>query len=73
VYFDTAFTLNYIDEQLFKKIIEKHGEDKILFATDAPWQDMKDNLQRLKSFNIEKSVLDKILYKNACKLLKIGE
>ena len=73
VYFDTAFTLNYIDEQLFKKIIEKHGEDKILFATDAPWQDMKDNLQRIKSFNIEKSVLDKILYKNACKLLKIGE
>ncbi len=73
VYFDTAFTLNYINENLFKKIVGKHGEDKILFATDAPWQDMKDNLEKLKSFNLEEKVLDKILFQNACKLLKIGE
>ncbi len=71
VYFDTAFTLNFIDEKLFKNIIDKHGEDKILFATDAPWQDMKNNIEKLKSFNLSKEVLDKILYKNALKLLNM--
>lgn len=73
LYFDTAFTLNYIEESLFKKIVKKHGEDRILFATDAPWQDMKDNLEKLKSFNLDGKVLNKILFENANKLLKIRE
>ncbi len=71
VYFDTAFTLNFIDEGLFKEIVKKHGEDKILFGTDAPWQDEKDNLQKLYSFGLDRELLDKILYKNALKLLNM--
>lgn len=73
VYFDTAFTLNFIEKDLFKNIIKKHGDDKILFATDAPWQDMKDNLQKIKSFNLGSKTLNKILFENACKLLKMDE
>ncbi len=69
VYLDTAFTLNFIDEALFKRIVEKHGADKILFGTDAPWQDLKNNLEKLYSFRLEQDVLEKILYKNALKLL----
>lgn len=69
VYFDTAFTLNYIDKDLFMKMIDKHGEDKILFATDAPWQDMKDNTNKLKSFGLSEELESKILYKNAVNLL----
>lgn len=71
VYFDTAFTFHEIDENLFKKILLKHGEDKVLFATDCPWRDIKDDLEILKSYNLDKTVLDKILYKNAKKLLGI--
>ncbi len=71
VYFDTAFTLHEIEEDLFKKILLRHGEDKILFATDCPWRDIKDDLEILKSYNLEKDTLDKILYKNAKKLLEI--
>ena len=69
VYFDTGFTFNNIDEETFKHILFKHGADKILFATDSPWQDIKENLDKLYSFNLEKETLDKILYKNALKLL----
>ncbi len=71
VYFDTAFTLHEIDENLFKKILNKHGVDKILFATDCPWRDIKEDLEILKSYNIDNNILDKILYKNAIKLLGI--
>lgn len=71
VYFDTAFTLHQIEEKTFKAILDKHGEDKILFATDCPWRDIKDDVQILRSYGLEKTVEDKILYKNAIKLLGI--
>ena len=73
VYFDTADTLNEIDPEIFKKIVEKHGEDKILFATDSPWRGMKEDLAFLRSFNLGERVEQKILYKNALKLLNIQE
>ena len=71
VYFDTAFTLHEINEGLFKDILNKHGADRILFATDCPWRDIKDDVQILKSFNLGKDVENKIFYKNALKLLNI--
>ncbi len=69
VYLDTGFTFNNIDKDTFKRILNKHGADKILFATDSPWQDVKENLEKLQSFNLDKEVLEKILYKNALGLL----
>ena len=71
VYFDTAFTLHEIDEELFKKIVFKHGEDKILFATDCPWRDIVDDFNILNSYDLARETLDKIFYKNALKLLGI--
>ncbi len=73
VYFDTAFTLHDIDEKLFKKILEKHGSDKILFATDCPWQDIEVYEKIIKSYNLNKEIEDKITHKNALKLLGLGE
>ena len=71
VYFDTAFTLHEIDKDLFKAILDKHGNDKVLFATDCPWRNMKEDIKIIKSFNLGQETLDNILYKNAKKLLGI--
>lgn len=71
VYFDTAYTLTDINPELFKKILCKHGEDRVLFATDCPWQSIKENVEVLKSYKLTKETEDKILYKNAIKLLGI--
>ncbi len=73
VYFDTAFTLHDISEELFKKILERHGFDKILFATDCPWQDIEGYEKIIKSYSLSKEIEDKITHKNALKLLGIGE
>ena len=40
VWLDTAFVYDYLTQEQFFKIMEKHGSDKILFATDSPWSDM---------------------------------
>ena len=71
VYFDTAFTLHEIEESLFKEILYKHGAEKILFATDCPWREIKEDYKTLKSFNLDKEIEDKIFYKNAVKLLDL--
>ncbi len=73
VYFDTAYTFHEIEENLFKAILDTHGEDKVLFATDCPWRDVVDDFRILNSYNLSKETMDKILYKNALKLLNLGE
>ncbi len=71
VYFDTAFTFHEIKEDLFKSILDKHGDEKILFATDCPWRDIKEDVEILKSYNLDKTTEDKIFYGNAVKLLGV--
>ncbi|MBE7081005.1 MAG: metal-dependent hydrolase [Clostridiales bacterium] len=71
VYFDTAFTFHEIDKDLFKEIVCKHGSKKVLFATDCPWRDIKDDYEILSSYGLKKECLDNILYKNALKLLNL--
>ena len=72
VYFDTAFTLHRIDKELFEKILDRHGDDKVLFASDCPWADIVEHKKILLSYGLNKDTEEKILYKNAMKLLKIG-
>ena len=52
-------------------MIAKHGEDRILFATDSPWQDQGEMVKILLSYGLGKTAENKILYANAQKLLKI--
>ena len=47
----------------------RHGADKILFATDSPWSNAKCDIQKIKSFELDKETEDKIFYKNAVRLL----
>ena len=71
VYFDTSFTFDYIDQDTFLKILEKHGYEKVLFATDSPWSDAKKAVEYVRSLPIEQKKVDAVLYKNAQKLLQI--
>ncbi len=70
-YFDTSYAMQDLDKDLFLDILNKHGADKILFATDSPWRDIKSEVNLIKSYINDKEILDKVLYKNAKKLLNI--
>lgn len=69
VYIDTSYVLKYLTKEQFNAILQKHGEDKILFATDCPWSNIESDIKILKSFVKNSETLDKILYKNALSLL----
>lgn len=73
VYFDTAFTFYKIDKELFFRILYAHGADKILFATDCPWSDITKDKETFLSYVLDAEIRDKILYKNALKLLNLQE
>lgn len=72
VYFDTAFTFDYINQEMFLKILDKHGSKKILFATDSPWSNAKRDIERVKALPVEESVKEDILCENSIKLLEIN-
>lgn len=71
VYLDTALVLDYIDEGSFKKILDKHGEDRILFATDNPWADAGAYVERIRSFGLGERVENKIFCENAKNLINL--
>ena len=72
VYFDTSFVLPDIGQANFKKMLEKHGEDRILFATDCPWRDIGEEIARVRSYGLNKETEEKILWRNAAELLGIS-
>lgn len=71
VYFDTAYVLRFIGEKNFKTILKKHGADRILFATDSPWSNIKDDVEIIRSFGLGHACEEKIFCENAKKLLNI--
>lgn len=69
IYLDISYTFGDIDTASFTRIIFEHGTDKILFGTDSPWRDQGIELARLKELSLGKNIEEKILYRNAEKLL----
>lgn len=70
VYMDTAVVLHRYPEKS-KAIIEAHGYDKILFATDSPWADQRYFVKLFKSFGFSEEAMELMLHKNAEKLLNL--
>ncbi len=71
IYFDTAYVLRHIDRDTFMRILEAHGEDKILFATDSPWSDIAEDAETVRSYRLGSEVEEKIFASNAKKLLNL--
>ena len=72
IYFDTAFTLNFITDEQLLRIIKNHGSEKILHATDSPWEKQGRMAKHLSTLPLSEEDCNNIFYKNAKKLLKIG-
>lgn len=61
----------YIEQNLFLKILKKHGTDKILFATDSPWSNVITGIEYIQNLPISEEDKKQILGKNAMRLLKL--
>lgn len=72
IYFDTSYVLRLIKKEDFLRILEKHGDDRILFATDSPWSDLREDVERIRSYSLQPSTEQKIFADNAKKLLGLN-
>jgi hypothetical protein len=72
LYFDTSSTIPYIDRKLFKKIVSKHGTDRILFGSDYPLHSPAQALAEIDSLDwLSSQQKEKIFGGNAVNLLGI--
>lgn len=86
VYLDTAFSIGEINwvkpeekkdfrmltDAEFVKMVRVFGSDRILFATDSPWADPADYIDRIRKMPLSDSEKEDIFHKNAEKLLKLS-
>ena len=71
VMMDTASVCEDITPEQYKRIIENHGADKIMFGTDSPWGGQKESLDLIRALPLPQDQLDAILGGNAQKLLDL--
>ena len=72
VYLDTAFSYGNIPMPEARKIIEKHGAGHILFGSDQPWSDVRQEMAFIRSFDLAEPDLQQIMGGNAQRLLMGG-
>ena len=71
VYLDTAYVLPATSPAYFRALIDRHGAERILFATDSPWQDIAAERARLATLGLTPAEEEAIACRNACALLGI--
>lgn len=71
IYIDTSCISEFDGMEIFEKLIKAHKPEKILFATDTPWNPFDGAVDNIKSLNIKDEEKEMIFYKNAKKLLGI--
>lgn len=71
VYLDTSSSLFFLSADQAVKIMRKHGTGKILFGTDYPMWDHKEELDRFLALDLTEKEREDILWKNAAKLYDI--
>jgi len=71
IYMDTATGFEYFTHEQFLRILEKHGANRILFGSDAPWSSAADEIGHIRSLPIPESDKSAILGGNAKRILDI--
>ncbi|MDP4133820.1 MAG: TatD family hydrolase [Bacillota bacterium] len=71
MYVDISSCLSFISKERAKRMIINHGTDKVLFGSDFPMHDPLVNLKLFLDLGFSDEDNEKILYKNAEKLLGI--
>ena len=69
LYLDTSFSLQKLGRDQFLRIASKHGFDRLLFASDSPWGDQREDVERLRGMKLPNDGLEAVLGGNAARLL----
>lgn len=69
VWLDISYSLNHISDEQFVRIVKDHGADRVLFASDSPWESPGQTYRMLMQLDFSQEEFDRILYRNAMELL----
>jgi hypothetical protein len=72
VYTETSMTLTEMSDEEFIKHLGSFDEDRVLFGTDSPWTDQKEMLERTLNLKIPARRMEKMMYGNAARLLRLN-
>lgn len=73
IYLDTSMGFEYYGKEQFLRILNIHGASRILFGSDSPWSNAKNEISTIKSLPINQTSKDMILGGNAKRILGINQ
>ncbi|RKX78646.1 MAG: amidohydrolase [Spirochaetes bacterium] len=73
IYMDIAFSIHLLGLEKAKEFLITHPSEYILFGTDSPWADQKETLDYIDAMNLQQHRKEKLLWKNAEKLLSLTD
>lgn len=71
VYIDTSCVCEFAGQDVFSELLKAHRHDRVLFATDSPWNAFDTAVQNIQSADIDEEYRKMIFSGNARKLLGI--
>lgn len=71
IYIDTSCVAEWVGMDVFKKILNSHRKDRVLFATDSPWNTFKGAVDNINCLDIDEEYKNMIFSENAKNLLGI--
>ncbi|MDR0248581.1 MAG: amidohydrolase family protein [Oscillospiraceae bacterium] len=69
IYLDTSMGFGYYPPEQFLRIVKKHGAGKVLFGSDAPWSNAREEIAALRGAGLTQGEKAAILGGNAVRLL----
>lgn len=72
VFLDTSFSYRKLGREKMCRLIVDHGPEMILFATDSPWTDQKEEIEVIRGLGLPEETTQKILGLNAMSLLEMS-
>jgi predicted TIM-barrel fold metal-dependent hydrolase len=73
VYLDISYTLGVLGDDQITSLLQRHPQDYLLFGSDSPWDDQKRALDHFLSLPLKDTLKEKMLFKNATRLLALSD
>jgi len=66
---ELSFSLEFLDGETARRIMERHPADRLLFGTDSPWTDQSETLRLVRRLGLDQARERALLGGNAAALL----
>jgi predicted TIM-barrel fold metal-dependent hydrolase len=73
LYLDTSFAVGFLPDDQFVRLVRQHSSARVLFGSDAPWQDPPATLAAFRRLPFTPPEQHAILWANAARLFHLEE